>query len=430
MEGPLQTEGHPNFNDKNGTSGIEESVTSTFSGLNLDPNQPINFSDANAESERNGDDQHIEHRVINDQLENQDDSMNKERRRGSMERYKPPINNSYSREEREKHRRRGHFGEAKTQDDYPSENDDTGRGKGRPHGRFRGKGRNKNANSSPSTYQTNSNEQNADDDEIEAEPKDNGARGSYKSQLSKDWADYSFEDDNKPAEEEVDEELVLQQCLQSNAKTHNQDNRTWNEKPNKENLARRDTQDRNQNRNYDRRGDKNNSKYDKNYGQRNDYSHQNETTDLRQKLNEKRAANGGLDHDSNSYNQQHPNGNSSYHGDQNRRQQRPPKGVVQGNWASNVERRSNDRSHGYRGREREGNIGGNRPNIGGNRPSNFEVSQSASGNLPRPKKNTENFNPCYEPPEMRILFATPGVKHYDRPCGSRDVIIVVRKIYY
>ena len=69
MEGPLQTEGHPNFNDKNGTRGIEESVTSTFSGLNLDPNQPISFSDANAESERNGDDQHTEHRVINDQLE-------------------------------------------------------------------------------------------------------------------------------------------------------------------------------------------------------------------------------------------------------------------------------------------------------------------------------------------------------------------------
>ena len=70
MEGPLQTEGHSNFNDKNGTRGIEESVASTFSGLNLDTNQPINFSDANAESERNGIDPHIEHGVGNDQLEN------------------------------------------------------------------------------------------------------------------------------------------------------------------------------------------------------------------------------------------------------------------------------------------------------------------------------------------------------------------------
>ena len=93
MEGPLKTQGHSNSNDKNGTSGIEESVASTFSGLNLDTNQPINFSDANAESERNGIDPHIEHGVGNDQLENNDDSMNRERRRGSMERYKPPINN-------------------------------------------------------------------------------------------------------------------------------------------------------------------------------------------------------------------------------------------------------------------------------------------------------------------------------------------------
>ena len=28
--------------------------------------------------------------------------------------------------------------------------------------------------------------------------------------------------------------------------------------------------------------------------------------------------------------------------------------------------------------------------------------------LPRPKKNTENFNPCHDPPDMRILCAPPG----------------------
>lgn len=44
--------------------------------------------------------------------------------------------------------------------------------------------------------------------------------------------------------------------------------------------------------------------------------------------------------------------------------------------------------------------------------------------LARPKKNTENFNPCHEPPEMRILFAPPGRPTYNRAYSSRDVVIV------
>ena len=50
--------------------------------------------------------------------------------------------------------------------------------------------------------------------------------------------------------------------------------------------------------------------------------------------------------------------------------------------------------------------------------------KSVAGNLPRPKRNTENFEPSFAPPEMRILCARPGLKHYDRPYSTRDVLVV------
>lgn len=50
--------------------------------------------------------------------------------------------------------------------------------------------------------------------------------------------------------------------------------------------------------------------------------------------------------------------------------------------------------------------------------------KTAAGKLPLPKRNTENFLPSYAPPEMRILAARPGLKHYDRPYSSRDVLVV------
>jgi len=43
---------------------------------------------------------------------------------------------------------------------------------------------------------------------------------------------------------------------------------------------------------------------------------------------------------------------------------------------------------------------------------------------PGQKRTPKNFNPCHDPPEARILFATPGMNHYDRPHYSRDVIVV------
>ena len=44
--------------------------------------------------------------------------------------------------------------------------------------------------------------------------------------------------------------------------------------------------------------------------------------------------------------------------------------------------------------------------------------------MARPKKNTENFNPSHEAPEMRILFAPPGRQNYMRRYSTRDVVIV------
>ena len=50
--------------------------------------------------------------------------------------------------------------------------------------------------------------------------------------------------------------------------------------------------------------------------------------------------------------------------------------------------------------------------------------KAVAGNLPRPKRNTENFEPSYAPPEMRILCARSGLAHYDRPYSNRDVLVV------
>ena len=50
--------------------------------------------------------------------------------------------------------------------------------------------------------------------------------------------------------------------------------------------------------------------------------------------------------------------------------------------------------------------------------------KTVAGNLPLPKRNTESFEPSHAPPEMRILAATPGLKHYDRPYSTRDVLVV------
>jgi len=50
--------------------------------------------------------------------------------------------------------------------------------------------------------------------------------------------------------------------------------------------------------------------------------------------------------------------------------------------------------------------------------------QSNSSKLARPKKNTENFNPCHEAPPMRIVVATPGLSKFNQQSTTRDVIIV------
>ena len=55
-----------------------------------------------------------------------------------------------------------------------------------------------------------------------------------------------------------------------------------------------------------------------------------------------------------------------------------------------------------------------------------QAAQSNGVGLPRPKRNTENFNPSHEPPQMRVLFAPSGLKRYldHRSYTTRDVLVV------
>ena len=64
-------------------------------------------------------------------------------------------------------------------------------------------------------------------------------------------------------------------------------------------------------------------------------------------------------------------------------------------------------NRGHKGRDRE-----DRGNNHGNQ------------NRPRPKKNTENFNPSHEAPPMRVVVAPPGLSKYNKVSSTRDVIIV------
>jgi len=59
-----------------------------------------------------------------------------------------------------------------------------------------------------------------------------------------------------------------------------------------------------------------------------------------------------------------------------------------------------------------------------NTAHSFNNSGTGKKPLPRPKKNTENFNPCHEPPEMRILCAPPGLSRCPRAYSTRDVAVV------
>merc|ERR1712154_10530 len=117
------------------------------------------------ESERNlGNIRNGKHEGDHSVAENDDsgDQAGKEKRRGSLERYKPPSTGNYSREEREKHRRRGHFGETKKQDDEPQE---TKENFGRSHGRFRGKGKGKDNRHSNHVSQDDQNNERSNEDD-------------------------------------------------------------------------------------------------------------------------------------------------------------------------------------------------------------------------------------------------------------------------
>lgn len=58
------------------------------------------------------------------------------------------------------------------------------------------------------------------------------------------------------------------------------------------------------------------------------------------------------------------------------------------------------------------------------RGRNEEHGSQSRNKLSRPKKNTENFNPCHDAPPMRVVVAPPGLSKYNKQSTTRDVIIV------
>ncbi|XP_040576783.1 uncharacterized protein [Lepeophtheirus salmonis] len=78
---------------------------------------------------------------------------------------------------------------------------------------------------------------------------------------------------------------------------------------------------------------------------------------------------------------------------------------------NNNHHRNDNRYHYPKGRGKQGQ-------------QNEDRREDASGSLPLVTRNTECFEPSYEPPDMRILFAQPDWKKYERKCSTRDVIMV------
>ena len=343
---------------------------------------------------------HIEANTLEEGGTIQPDGPNKEKRRNSLERYKPPSAGSLSKEEREKHRRRGHFGENKGQEDQQAEDLEKHNKVGRPHGRYRGRGVNK-ADNNSRRNQREPRDNNADETENPPEGgQQSNTRGKpflYKSQLSKEWAAYSCEDDwDNGKEDEAAREYWEKDQSQGGRSSSTKHQR---------NQYQPSGGNRTENHNGQRP-----HQHDQNY-KNSQYEH----TDLRQKLNEKRAANSSWEDNSWGQNPIQQNGqNGRFKGEnyQNGKHEQKPFGDASNDNANKAERWGNDRNRGNRAKDDSYGRGG---------------GKGAAGNLPRPKKNTENFNPCYDPPEMRILAATPGVQCYTRPLGSRDVIIVVSK---
>jgi len=79
-----------------------------------------------------------------------------------------------------------------------------------------------------------------------------------------------------------------------------------------------------------------------------------------------------------------------------------------------------ERQNGHKSRDNHRNHDDRRDRNGGHQDDRNGTGKQ----LARPKKNTENFSPSHEAPEMRILFAPFGCQHYPREYSNRDVLIV------
>jgi len=271
-----------------------------------------------------------------------DGARNKENRRrtASLERYRPGAYGTTvtnTKEERERHRNRGHFGENRLEKDNKPEGGGAGGSRGKGSGRNnRGDRRNRNRRGGgnkpdqPGGHAVindggeNGEAAAAEADPVPAEPDSPMVLGG-----KRNWADYSFDEDLP-----VDQPEQQQQSSSSPSMPDQQQHQGMRkERPNRSPKSAP--------------------------------QQQGQAEDLRNKLNRNRR-------------QQQQNGHHN-------------------------------------------NSGG-----GGGRGGQHSSSHSSSGRkpLPRPKKNTENFNPCHDPPDMRVLCAPPGLSRYTRPYSTRDVAVV------
>merc|ERR1712223_567063 len=131
-----------------------------------------------------------------------------------------------------------------------------------------------------------------------------------------------------------------------------------------------------------------------------------EVRDLREKLNSMKMAGNNR-----------PNGEN-----QNQRFQKPRHGDRQ-NGQGDRQNGHGDRQNGHGDRHNghgDQKFNRNRPNRNQPPPPHQKACQSS---LPLPRKNTVNFDPSHEPPQMRIIAAEPGLKKYNRRYQTRDVVM-------
>jgi len=308
------------------------------------------------------------------------------RRRNSIERYRP---GAYFNEEREKLRRRAHFGERRLDN---KENKSNGNRKGH---RGRGGGQRGSGGGNFHSYRNGSKR----DEDYEAE-EDQSIDQNHEVEVASpppigNWADELSDGptpDTSPKKNPLDTEVRdLREKLNSMKMA-------GNNRPNGENQNQRFQKPRH--------GDRQNGQGDRQNGHGD-------------------RQNGHGDRQNGQGDRQNGQGDR-YNGQGDRYNGQGDRHNGQGDRYNGFGDRQNGHGDRYNGQGDRHNGHGdqkfnrNRPNRNQPPPPHQKACQSS---LPLPRKNTVNFDPSHEPPQMRIIAAEPGLKKYNRRYQTRDVVM-------